>query len=95
MLKQIVKAPVSVLDVGIIWGEWLNTTDTIASSEWRTDNPELIVDSDTNNTTSTRTLVRGGNLGGVYKVFNKITTTQGLVDERYIQVYVQQQSAGC
>lgn len=92
MLKQVVKAPASVLDVGVVWSEWLNTEDTIVASVWTSDSTDLTVDRGTNDTTSTRAFVSGGVDGKLYKVFNRITTAAGLVDERYIQVYIQSQS---
>lgn len=93
MTKQVVKAPASVLDIGVVWTKWLDNGDRIVSSSWISSNPELILQNSTNDNTSTRVFISGGVLGKLYTVTNRITTNSGLTDERYIVVFVQTQGA--
>ena len=93
MTKQVVKAPNSVLDVGIIWTKWLNTGDRIVSSTWTTSDVSVTTSDSTHDDNSTRVLVSGGELGKSYSVTNRITTEDGLVDERYILLFIQNQGA--
>lgn len=93
MTKQVIKAPSSVLDVGIVWTKWLNSGDKIISSTWTTSDVSVTTSDSTHDNNSTRVLVAGGELGKSYSVTNRITTEDGLVDERYILLFIQNQGA--
>ena len=70
------KDPDAVLDYLLDWEAWLDG-DTIADSQWLTDDPGLVIQAD--NFTSTQTMVwlAGGAAGKTYIVTNRITTTMG------------------
>lgn len=93
MTKQVIKAPSSTLDIGVVWTKWLNAGDRITNSEWFANSAEITISQSTNDNNSTRTLISGGTLGKTYNVTNRITTESGLVDERFIQVFIQVQGA--
>lgn len=95
MSCEITKAPMSVLDIGIVWTSWLNVGDTIATSVWEASDPAIIITQETNDTTSASCLIGGGVKGSQYTVTNRVTTADGLVDERYIIVYVNYLPAKC
>lgn len=95
MSCEITKAPMSILDVGVVWTSWLNAGDTIATSTWEASDPAITITQQTNDTTSASCLVSGGVKGNQYTVTNRITTVDGLADERYIIVYVNHLPAKC
>lgn len=95
MSCEITKAPASVLDVGVVWTSWLNSGDTIVSSVWESSDAELVVSIEMNDTVSSSCYIGGGVKGKQYKLTNRITTANGLVDERYILVYINEIAAGC
>jgi hypothetical protein len=88
MLKPLVKAPDSVLNIGVDWSDWLNTGDTILLSTWESDG-DITLSRQSNTSTVGICVISGGILGQTYKIKNKITTTPGnLADERYVSVHI-------
>lgn len=92
MPSEIVKAPSSVLDVGIDWSKWLNSGDRIIASDWQCPTGGITFTSSTYNNTTTKVLVGGGVLGKQEVIINKITTNAGLVDERSILISIRQRT---
>ncbi len=83
------KDPDAVLDYYIDWSEWLDETDSVASSTWTV--PDGI-SADTNAYTATRTEIwlSGGTAGEWYHLTNHITTTDGREDDRTIIIVCRQ-----
>jgi hypothetical protein len=88
MSNEITKAQSSILDVGVVWTKWLNTGDYIVSSVWEADSVTLVVSQEQHDATTTSCYMSGGTSGKQHKLTNRITTNDGLVDERYILVYI-------
>lgn len=90
-MRGYVKDPDSTLDYAFDWSAWLPATDKIIASSF-------VVDSgitsepggETFSDTVTRLYLSGGVAGQNYKVVNTITTEQGRIDERTIEIRVRQ-----
>lgn len=81
-----VKDPDSKLDYTVNWAAWLGT-DTIASSAWVV--PTGLTQVSVSSTTTTATIViSGGTAGQTYMITNRITTTQGRIDDRTAIIYI-------
>jgi hypothetical protein len=80
------KDPAAVLDYSIDWGAgYLGDTDTLADSSWSVLPDEeggiTVVGSDMGERISTVN-VGGGVAGRIYRIFNRVVTQSGRVDER-------------
>jgi hypothetical protein len=91
----IVKDPQAELDYSIDWSDWIDSGDAINSSVWTvetvtgdTNNLDNYQDSYSAGTSITTVWLRRGTLGNNYRVTNRITTANGLKDERYFRVFV-------
>lgn len=82
------KDPSAVLDYGFDWEKYLLEDETISESVW-TMATGLTADSDQIADTSTKVWISGGTVGEQYTVANKITTTDGRVDERSLNIIVE------
>ena len=89
--RNLPKSAISVLDIGINWADWLNQGDTIATSEWTAD-PEITISRQQLTTTSTSCYIAGGVDGKTYRIFNKITTDNDLVESRFITISIEENS---
>ena len=89
--RNLPKSAISVLDIGINWGDWLNQGDTIITSEWTAD-PEITISRQQLTTTSTSCYIAGGVDGKTYRIFNKITTDNDLVESRFITISIEENS---
>jgi hypothetical protein len=86
-------APASDLDYTIDWSDWLEPGETIAVSAW-----SVIGGPDTILLTRAQLLdgsvasvfAFGGVIGGLYTLKNTITTSDGRIDNRTIQLRCQQ-----
>lgn len=76
--------PDANLDYEYDWSGWLTpVNDTIATSVWIV--PDGLTKTDEANTTTTATVwISGGTAGTNYTVTNRITTTNGRIDDRSI-----------
>jgi hypothetical protein len=82
------KDPDGWTDFTIDWAAYLNIGDAIVSSAWSS---ETLPVSSASYTASTATaIISGGVVGAVYAVTNKVTTASGLVEDRTIQVVVEE-----
>jgi hypothetical protein len=89
------KDPGAKLDYSISYADWLSAGTTIVGSTW-----SIAVDSDdaaplTRNTdvftTTTATItVSGGTLNTVYRCFNTVTLSNGLIERRSFRILVTQ-----
>jgi hypothetical protein len=100
-MTQLTKDPDAVLNYGFDWADggandgattdtgWLQS-DTITGSAWAVSGPDaaLVVDSDTNDDTSTAATLSGGTAGRTYTVTNHITTASGNEDDRSLSIRV-------
>lgn len=76
------KDPQSVEQFPINWADLLDRIgDTISTSSWAADSG-VVLDSDSNTTTTTAATVSAGNLDAVCRLVNTITTAGGLTFER-------------
>jgi len=90
-LKTLRKDPSAVLPYPVDWSDWLESGDIIQSSSWLFDPATgLVKDSDTFSDDATECVLSGGVDGISYLVTNRITTLDGLTDDRTFQVVVTQ-----
>lgn len=87
-IKSAYKSSDSNLDYAIDWSKLLSTGETIVSSVWEapvglTISRQQVVGS------VVSCFIAGGVTGEQYKVYNKITTSDDLIDERYFVIKVQ------
>ena len=88
-MKTYVKDPQAILDYSFDWSPWLPAPDVIIDSLWIAESGITIEPgSETFTDTITRLFLSGGTHGNTYDVTNRITTTEGRVDERTIQIKV-------
>lgn len=86
-MYSFVKDPDATLDYGLDWSEWLEPDDTISSVTWVV--PEGVTkESENNSDTMAVIWLSGGTAGAEYEVVCRITTTNGRIDDRTIQVYI-------
>ena len=86
------KHPDDVVALTIDWSDTLNgfsPNDTIASSTWAVDAGDVVIDSDTNGTTTAAATVSGGTNYSYAQITNQITTAAALVFNRSITISVQ------
>lgn len=83
----------SKLDYSINWSEWLPSGDTVVNSSWAisfdaddTDPITRVTDGFTE--TLTTITVSGGTPGEVYRLFNTVTLSSGLVERRNFRILV-------
>lgn len=80
--------PDAHLDYGIDWSAWLATGETIDDSTWIV--PEPLIGDDASHTDElTVVWISGGSAGQRYQVTNRITTTEGRIDDRSITLVCQ------
>lgn len=91
MLRTFTKDPDSRMDFGVDWEDWLESTDAIADSTWLVDGTDLVVD-DGSQFSATKAVVwlTGGTIGEVYRVTNRITTSEGRLADRSFRIRVKQ-----
>jgi hypothetical protein len=103
MLQPITKDPNAELSYGLDWDNygtndgsandrgWLQG-DTISTSTWFVSGADgqLTTASGTNTATATTVKLIGGTVNRDYTLTNRITTTQGLIDDRSVIVKVRQ-----
>lgn len=79
------KDPAAVLDYQLDWSAWL-VADTIATSAWAVAGSGIVVDSDTNDTTTATVWLSGGTSGKEYTATNTIVTAAGRTESRTIDI---------
>lgn len=89
MSQRFIKDPDSQLDYAVDWASWLNTGATIATSAWTVPAGITEVTSGLQNAdTKAVVTVSGGTVGNTYALVNRITTSDGLTDDRTIYLTV-------
>lgn len=93
MAYSIIKHPDAVLDYGFDWSDWLESGETIVSSDW--DVPSgLVEDTDSDHVPggfddiTTSIWLSGGVLGEDCDVVNDIITSEGRKDSRTVTIKV-------
>lgn len=82
-----VKDPNAVLDWVFDWSQWLALGETISSiSVFAT--AGLTINSSTHTTTQATAWISGGNVGRLYQLTARITTSAGRTDDRSISIRV-------
>ena len=83
-MDTLIKDPDSTVDIVFDWATWLQSGETISASEWEVTvegaavSPaelDFVVGTDTNTTSRTTVQLEGGEIGRVYEVRNRVTTT--------------------
>lgn len=85
--KEFTKDPNAVLDYQISWGNWLGTSETIATSTWIVDTG-ITKDSDTNTDTTATIWLSGGEQNIDYTVTNRIVTNQNRTNDQSLTIKV-------
>ena len=88
-VAEVPKDPDEIVDYAFDYANLLEG-DTIASSVWETDTGDVVVDTDSETTTTTTARISGGTLGTKSKVKNTVTTTSGQVLIRRLVIVVQE-----
>jgi hypothetical protein len=93
-MTLVLKDPASVLDYAIDWGaQYLDPDDLLAESSWSVAPVEeggvAVVGSDITDRISTVN-VQGGIPGRIYRLFNRVVTQSGRIDERSVVLRVEQ-----
>lgn len=81
------KDPDAVLDYGFDWSNWLQTGETISTSNWTVPSG-LTEDSASNTATETKVWLSGGTDSKLYGITNHITTSAGREDDRTLSIRV-------
>jgi len=90
MTDTYLKDPNAKLDYARDWSAWLQTSETIATSEWivPVGITESVSPAPSNTTTVATIWLEGGTLGFTYLITNRITTNQGRTDDRTFRIVV-------
>lgn len=85
-----VKDPQATLDYSFNWLDWLGT-DTLSASAWSVTPAGLTITSPAASFTSTVATVwaSGGTVGKTYTVTNHITTAAGRIEDRSVELLIQ------
>jgi len=83
------KDPDAVLDYKKDWSNWLGT-DTITNSIWFADSDDITIDSSNHDTQEAVVWLSGGTVGEGYMVTNRITTTQGRINDSSIIIIIKE-----
>ena len=86
MSFQVKHDPDAKLDYGCDWSDWLPTGATIATSTWTVTPTGPTLSADSKSTTATVVWVSGGTAGTVYTLTNRITDSDGRIDDRSIRL---------
>lgn len=81
------KDPNAILDYTFDWGSWLADNETILTSIM-TVGVGITKGSSSKNGTRTKVWLSGGAVGTTYGITNRITTSEGRVDDRTIYIKV-------
>lgn len=79
------KDPSAVLDYTLDWSAWLQAGETISSSTW-TVPAGLTKNSESGNGETSTVWLSGGTAGADYVVTCEVTTSEGRVDQRSLEI---------
>ena len=94
------KDPDARLDYTVDWADWIVGGDQIASAHWTVStiasDPLPLSQFQSNVLTAVdhrcTVYLANGSVGNTYTITNRITTTQGIRDERFFRIIVKQRS---
>lgn len=75
------KDPDATLDWTMDWNEWLGPLETIAQSTWEV-SPGITIVTESNTQKTAVVWLSGGTEGQVYRITNRITSSDGRIDDR-------------
>lgn len=90
------KDPDSVLDYGIDWSTWLGSGDSVSTAAWVITSPSgdsapIVVDSSSVASNICTAILSGGTAGNTYYARCRITTANGLTEDRTIRIQARNQ----
>jgi len=88
-MSVLLKDPSAVLDYAIDWGRDYLDGDTLTASDWVVVPSGLEIISSTFDTQISQLTLGGGVAGGVYRVSNHVTTSDGRQDNRSLVIRVE------
>lgn len=83
---MLVKDPSAVKDYGFDWSAWVSSGDSIQTSVFSAGT--LAVTSQSISSHTTICFVSSGDAGSVHRLTNCISTTQGRIDERSVELQI-------
>ena len=94
------KDPDARLDYTVDWADWVVGNMTIANAHWTVStiasDPRPLAEFSANVLTAgdhrCTVYLANGSVGNIYTITNRITTTDGLVDERFFRIIVKERS---
>lgn len=89
-LAMVEKDPDAVSDYTFNWSKFLKFGETIVSSTWTSNSPDLQVDSDLMESPRMSVRLVGGLVGVEYEVINHIITSTGREDDATLLVEVRE-----
>lgn len=84
------KDPDAILDYTHDWSVYLQSAETVSTSAWSVAPTGLTIDSDSLATPNATVTLSGGTAGSLYRVTNRITTSNSRTEDRAITVRVGQ-----
>lgn len=73
------------------WADsYLQTDETLLQSTWSVDPAGLSIDASSHTAARASVTLSGGTAGAIYRVSNRVTTSDNRVEERAIAIRVQQ-----
>lgn len=88
-MSNFIKDPDATLDYTYDWSAWLGT-DTIITSIWQVPAGLTQPYPDESTDTTATIWLAGGNVGESYPVLNRITTAEGRIDDRTMNIVIEQ-----
>lgn len=82
-----IKDPDAALDWQFNWADWLEDGETITSSSFESD-PGITITSVGHDDTVATVWLSGGTAGSVYRVTNRVVTSQSRTDDKSINIRV-------
>lgn len=88
-MGQFLKDPNATLDYTVDWADWMPAGDSITTVTWVVP-AGLTKTTQTNTATAATAWLSGGTVGTRYVVVCRITTVDGRIDDRTLQIDVQE-----
>lgn len=88
-MGQFLKDPNATLDYTVDWADWMPAGDSITTVTWVVP-AGLTKTTQTNTATAATAWLSGGTVGARYVVVCRITTVDGRIDDRTLQIDVQE-----
>lgn len=92
-MSLVLKDPGAAIEYQFDWGSYYLSEQAILASEWAVDPVAadgIMVANASHDALISRATISGGRVGAVYRLTNRVTLTDGQIDERTITVRVEQ-----